>query len=282
MTLTPGNTPPGYDAYHSPSPTVASPEEDSARYGQVGQTPWTFAQTVRGTVATLTPWLIFIVGSQLLSAQSATSGQRQLSTAEDIAGGIFAFIITGVVELAFVIAPAYYTVLRRAPGITPRQGLAALGLRATHPGPAIVAAVVGFAVIIGCSVLYSFLLQAFNLPLHTNSDTLLQEAKYAPISTLALVAGAVLIAPICEEIFFRGFLFGGLLQRMNFWPAALLSAFLFALAHGDIGSFVVLFVFGLVLAVVRWRVGSIWPGIAIHAANNATAAVAIILALTAR
>ena len=69
---------------------------------------------------------------------------------------------------------------------------------------------------------------------------------------------------------------------MNFWPAALLSAFLFALAHGDIGSFAVLFVFGLVLAVVRWRVGSIWPGIAIHAANNATAAVAIILALTAR
>ncbi len=155
MTLTPGNTPPGYNA---PSPTVASPEDDSARYGQVGQTPWTFAQTVRGTVATLAPWLIFIVGSQLLSAQSATSGQRQLSTVEDIAGGIFAFIITGVVELAFVIAPAYYTVLRREPGITPRQGLAALGLRATRPGPAIVAAIVGFVVIIGVSVLYSFLL----------------------------------------------------------------------------------------------------------------------------
>ena len=161
MTLTPGNTPPGYNAYHSPPPTVASPADDSARYGQVGQTPWTFAQTVRGTVATLAPWLIFIVGSQLLSAQSATTGQRQLSTLEDIAGGIFAFIITGVVELAFVIAPAYYTVLRREPGITPRQGLAALGLRATRPGPAIVAAIVGFVVIIGVSVLYSFLMTGF-------------------------------------------------------------------------------------------------------------------------
>lgn len=282
MTPTPSNTPPGYTGYNPSPPMQTSPQEDSARYGQVGQTPWTFAQTVRGTVATLTPWLIFIIGSQLLAAQSATTGQRRLSTLEDVVGGIFAFIITGVVEVAFVIAPAYYTVLRRTPGVIPRQGLAALGLRATRPGPAILAAIVGFAVIISVSVLYSFLLQVFNLPLHTNSDALLQQAKYAPISTLALVAGAVLIAPICEEIFFRGFLFGGLLQRINFWPAALLSAFLFALAHGDIGSFAVLFVFGLVLAIIRWRVGSIWPGIAVHAANNATAAVAIILALTAR
>lgn len=279
MTTTSGGTPPGYDAL---SPDGSAPSGDSAHYGQVGKTPWTFAQTVRGAVATLAPWLIFILGSQLLSAQSSASGQRRLSTAEDIVGGLFAFFFTGVVELAFVIAPAYYAAARRAPGVTPRQGFAALGLRSTRLRGAIVASVTGFVVIISCSLLYSFLLQAFKLPLHTNSDVLLQQAKYAPISTLALVAGAVLVAPICEEIFFRGFLFGGLLHRMNFWPAALLSAFLFALAHGDIGSFAVLFVIGLVLAVARWRVGSIWPGIVIHAANNATAAVAIVLALTAR
>jgi CAAX protease family protein len=279
MTTTSGGTPPGYDAL---SPDGPAPSGDSAHYGQVGKTPWTFAQTIRGAVATLAPWLIFILGSQLLSAQSSASGQRRLSTAEDIVGGLFAFFFTGIVELAFVIAPAYYAAVRRGPGVTPRQGFAALGLRSTRLRGAIVASVTGFVVIISCSLLYSFLLQAFKLPLHTNSDVLLQQAKYAPISTLALVAGAVLVAPICEEIFFRGFLFGGLLHRMNFWPAALLSAFLFALAHGDIGSFAVLFVIGLVLAVARWRVGSIWPGIVIHAANNATAAVAIVLALTAR
>ena len=279
MTTTPGNTPPAYQSY---SPIEAAPPGRPERYGQVGMPSWTFAQTMRGAVATLAPWLVFIIGSQLLTAQSTTSSQRHLSTVEDIIGGVFAFLVTGVVELAFVIAPAYYAVLRRAPGITLRQGLAALGLRRTRLGPAIVATVVGFVVIISSSVLYSYLIQVFNLPLRTNSDTLLQQAKYAPISTLALVAGAVFIAPICEEIFFRGFLFAGLLHRMSLWPAALLAAFLFALAHGDVGSFAVLFVIGLVLAFVRWRVGSIWPGIIIHAANNATAAIAIILALTAR
>ncbi|MGE5334666.1 MAG: type II CAAX prenyl endopeptidase Rce1 family protein [Nitrososphaerota archaeon] len=279
MTTTPGNTPPAYQSY---PPSEAAPPGDLERYGQVGKPPWTFAQTMRGAVATLAPWLVFIIGSQLLTAQSGTSGQRHLSTVEDIIGGVFAFLVTGVVELAFVIAPVYYAVLRRAPGITLRQGLAALGLRRTPLRPAIFATIVGFVVIIMSSVLYSYLIQVFNLPLRTNSDTLLQQAKYAPISTLALVAGAVFIAPICEEIFFRGFLFSGLLHRMSLWPAALLAAFLFALAHGDVGSFAVLFVIGLVLAFVRWRVGSIWPGIIIHAANNATAAIAIILALTAR
>lgn len=279
MTPGSGNTSPTVNSY--PAPDVSS-QGDPSRYGAVGVVSWTFAQTVRGAVATLAPWVIFIVGSQLLTAQSGTSSQRQLSTAEDIVGGIFAFFITGVVELAFVIAPAYYAVMRRAPGIAPRQALASLGLRRVRLGSATIAAIVGFLVIISCSFLYSYLIQVFHLPLQTNSDMLLQQAKYAPISTLALVAGAVLVAPLSEEVFFRGFLFGGLLHRMRFWPAALLSAFLFALAHGDVGSFVVLFVFGLVLALVRWRVGSIWPGIAIHAANNATAAVAIVLALSAR
>ena len=274
MAYTPG------PAYETPPSDHQPPAGDPSRYGQVGQTPWTFAQTVRGAVATLAPWLIFIIGTQLLSSASTTSSQRRLSPAEDIIGAVFAFFVTGVVELAFVIAPAYYALIRRAPGISPRQGIAALGLRSTRLGPAIVATVVGFVVIIGCNILYSLLIQVFNLPLRTNSDALLQQAKYAPISTIALLAGAVLIAPICEEIFFRGFLFGGLLHRMSFWPAALLSAFLFGLAHGDVGSFAVLFVFGVVLAFVRWRTGSIWPGIVIHAANNATAGLAIILALT--
>lgn len=273
---------PASNMYGPYSPADAPPSGGDARYGAIGQPTWSFAQTVRGTVATLAPWLIFIIGSQLLAAQSAATGQRRLSMAEDIVGGVFAFIITGAVELAFVIAPAYYTVLRHAPGVSVRQGLAALGLRRMPLGRGIAAAVVGFIAIIGFSILYGWLVTVLNLPLRTNSDMLLEQAKYAPISTLALVAGAVLIAPICEEIFFRGYLFAGLLHRMNFWSAALISAFLFALAHGEIGSFAVLFVFGLVLAALRWRIGSIWPGVAVHMANNATAALAIILALSGR
>ena len=74
MAYTPG------PAYETPPSDHQPPAGDPARYGQVGQTPWTFAQTVRGTVATLAPWLIFIIGTQLLSARAppqASGGSRQ-------------------------------------------------------------------------------------------------------------------------------------------------------------------------------------------------------------
>ena len=42
-------------------------------------------------------------------------------------------------------------------------------------------------------------------------------------------------APLAEEIFFRGFIFGGLRRYMNLATAGAISGFLFALAHGDPG-----------------------------------------------
>jgi membrane protease YdiL (CAAX protease family) len=58
-----------------------------------------------------------------------------------------------------------------------------------------------------------------------------------------------------------------------------LSALLFAVAHGDVGSFVPLLVFGLVLAVARSQLGSIWPGMAMHILNNALTSLVIVVAI---
>ena len=41
-----------------------------------------------------------------------------------------------------------------------------------------------------------------------------------------------------------------------------------------------LIVFGAVVAVARWRTGSIWPGVVIHATNNLIAALAIVAVIT--
>jgi sodium transport system permease protein len=68
---------------------------------------------------------------------------------------------------------------------------------------------------------------------------------------------------------------------MPVWAAVGVSAVVFGLAHADLGSFVPLVVIGLVLAVLRWRTGSLWPGILLHALNNGVAAVAIFSSLHA-
>jgi membrane protease YdiL (CAAX protease family) len=104
-------------------------------------------------------------------------------------------------------------------------------------------------------------------------------------SNAALVAAALfvcVIAPIAEEFFFRGFVFGVLRgwritvlgRNIGTWVAAVLTGILFGLAHTGSASsqyLVPLGFLGFVLCIVRWRTGSLYPGMALHSANNALA-----------
>jgi len=80
-------------------------------------------------------------------------------------------------------------------------------------------------------------------------------------------------APVSEEIFFRGMMFGGLRRRMPRIAAALVSALVFGLLHAFTGISAVppLIAFGFILALLYERTGSIVPGILLHMLNNATA-----------
>lgn len=76
-------------------------------------------------------------------------------------------------------------------------------------------------------------------------------------------------APMVEELIFRGLLYGTLRTRLSVLPAALLSAALFALAHGyaAAGSLSVL-MSGMLWALAYEKTRSLLPGILAHAANN--------------
>jgi membrane protease YdiL (CAAX protease family) len=93
----------------------------------------------------------------------------------------------------------------------------------------------------------------------------------------SIAAGLLIIvaAPVSEEIFFRGFVFGGLRNRMRFLLAGPISAAIFGLFHytgpGSLTVLPQLAVLGLALAYVYERSGSILPTMAIHALNNAIA-----------
>ncbi len=86
--------------------------------------------------------------------------------------------------------------------------------------------------------------------------------------TVSLVEYLV-FAPVFEEIAFRGLLFATLRRRLPFAPAALVSAGIFAAAHGYglIGFLSVLWS-GILWAWVYERTGSLLPGMVAHAANN--------------
>ena len=241
------------------------------RFGPAGPVPWSFRQTLIGLAATLIPWLAITLGALVATPQaSPPSGRLPLAT--DVAAGIAIFLFSSLVEGAFLLAPIWYALVRAAPDAPWRERLATLGFRRTAFLPAAGVTLAGAVVALVGSAAYSAALQAFHAPLQTNADQLAQQAQYAPYTTLGALAAAVFVAPFCEEVFFRGFGFAGLLRGMSFWLALALSALIFGVAHADIGSFLPLVFIGLILAFARWRTGSIWPGILIHALNNGVAA----------
>lgn len=80
---------------------------------------------------------------------------------------------------------------------------------------------------------------------------------------------AAVVAPVCEEILFRGFLFNGLRARMGVWGAAIVSSLIFGGLH-DYSWFgmATIALFGMLTCWVFVRTGSLWPGILLHALSN--------------
>ena len=81
----------------------------------------------------------------------------------------------------------------------------------------------------------------------------------------------VVIAPIVEEIIFRGFLFGVLKKSYRFWVAAILTSLTFAIAHGAWNVGVDTFALSLVLCYLRYNYDSIYPAIFLHMVKNGMA-----------
>ena len=100
-------------------------------------------------------------------------------------------------------------------------------------------------------------------PVHSNF------AGIANRSTVVVVlAGftAVVSAPVVEEIFFRGFLYRSLRNRMGIVPACLIVGAVFGLGHWQYPLLVrpVLAAFGVIACLLYERTGSLLPGIAMH------------------
>jgi membrane protease YdiL (CAAX protease family) len=93
------------------------------------------------------------------------------------------------------------------------------------------------------------------------------------VIAVAAVLMIVLLAPIAEELFFRGFVFAGLRTRWSLWPAAITSGLIFGLVHAPTGitTVVPLAALGFALCWLYDRTGSLWPCVIAHMINNGLA-----------
>lgn len=81
-----------------------------------------------------------------------------------------------------------------------------------------------------------------------------------------------LLAPLVEEIVFRGAILRALLSwRPNPWIGITISAVLFSVVHMNPAQMPHAFLIGLLLGWMYWRTGSIVPGVVYHWVNNTVA-----------
>jgi membrane protease YdiL (CAAX protease family) len=98
------------------------------------------------------------------------------------------------------------------------------------------------------------------------------------ILLLALL-GAAVVAPICEELFFRGMVYRYLLRRWPVWAAVVVSATIFAAFH-FIPVLIPVFLFmGLILTIQYEITGSLTNSMMLHAAGNAVTTVLVYVSL---
>lgn len=97
------------------------------------------------------------------------------------------------------------------------------------------------------------------------------KSAQSPIAIVLLFIAIVIVAPVCEEIAFRGFLFRGLsMSRLGVPGAIVLTAAMWALMHVQYDWFVIaqIFLLGIFLGWLRWATGSTVLTIVLHFITN--------------
>lgn len=201
-----------------------------------------------------------------------------------ICGGLLAWFAAGALQRAVHFSPAMTTVvgggafdLGMLAGIIVFKALfdhSPAVADETLRGPGRVAAAGGATFLIAlppllvCSALWQQLLQLLHVPAPPQDliDIFLKTKSPLPLALLILLA--VVIAPVTEELIFRGGIFRWARGRLPRWAALLLPAVLFAALHGNLASFAPLIVLGIVLALAYERSGTILVPIIAHGLFN--------------
>lgn len=219
-----------------------------------GQGSWGWRQALAGILVAALPVTVL----NLLALVSGAGGEAvsgNPTTTEAIAG----VIATLVLDSWFVFS-AWLFSLRGSD-----QGIAAWGI---SPPRARVLWVVPAALgaVFALNLIYSLFVTS-------QEQDVVSQFPHNASGLLLFILLACVIAPLFEEIFFRGFLFQAFARSWGVPAGAVISAALFALSHLQLDVAVPLFVLGLGLAFVFVVTRSLWASIALHAAFNAIAVV---------
>jgi hypothetical protein len=223
-----------------------------------GSTAWGLKEVI---------WLGLASEALFLMVVAAAAALARLGWASS--GAIYlrgALMVLG--ELAFVV-PLWGLALRRR-GIGWRE----LGLRPFRPLIGCLGAATLLYLTFSVNLVWALVLRWLHWPGQPDVRLLFGGG---PLGLAMALVGAGVVAPLAEELFFRGFAFPPLRQRLGLVAGIAADAGLFALAHFTPTVFPPIFALGVFFCLLYEYTGSLWPGMMLHAAVNALAVLAAYL-----
>lgn len=177
----------------------------------------------------------------------------------------WAIVVAGPAEL-LIMVPAAKLIARFYGDREPRR---AFGLGAAPPLELIIGASLGVLLQLPAGYLSGLVEHRFPTPPDALRAQLHALTPGSPLAALLMLLSVALVVPFIEELFFRGALFSALLRSGPAFVAIWTTSIAFVLAHQEPRNWAPLLLVALVLGELRRRGGSIWAGVALHAAFNA-------------
>jgi membrane protease YdiL (CAAX protease family) len=242
---------------HGAQPGARDTADDasSARSASSHWPPWT------APAALLSGVVLAALGGLLVDIPAAALGVNV--SASHLPPGLV-IADTFVQDIAFVLTAIFFAQLG-ARAVSASH----FGLRTTRFGRAV--RLIG--VTLGVFLLFNV---AWASITHAPREELLKSLGTDEGTALLLLSAALtcVVAPVCEELLFRGFIFTALCNWRGAWPAALITGVAFGAVH--VGSapavdLVPLTVLGVALCWLYRATGSLYPCVAAHSLNNSLA-----------
>ena len=147
-----------------------------------------------------------------------------------------------------------------------------LGLRGLPTWTDILLSPVGYIVSLLGAVAIVYVMQLI-LPVVNWSET--QDVGFnnvvSSMDRIITFVALVILAPLMEELIFRGYLYSRLRGKMSALPAIILVSVLFGVMHGQWNVGIVVGVMSVVLCIAREMTGTIYAGILMHMIRNGIA-----------
>lgn len=184
--------------------------------------------------------------------------------------GLIRFLGIGFGEclLYFFLITVFFRLLKRP--------LRELGFVRVKTGYLILGLITGVLLFVTVGLLGSFLTKLFGAPAPQSFTEAVTGVKYGWEYIFLVLLGGI-IAPMKEEMIFRGLIYPPLRQTMGKGKGILLAGTFFATLHSDLVRFLPLFLGGIVLTWLYERTRSLWPSVLAHGTWNILMMVALIL-----